>query len=184
MPIQAATASNTHRLCAQGCRRPHPSVVSPLPTLSLLQKCHKSYSTGLPETCSSGQSNWNEAAAHPASYKLHMYLFAILTCGPGTLISDRSQYWGKRKQNKGLICYGNSSAIINSDRPERDSADDSALLFCRASCRFRSKKSLWSCTQQGHRVSCSSRGPCFCQCTCCCRHSCSNRTFLEFNFMY
>ena len=65
------------------------AVAGPIRRLSplfLLQKCLKS------ETCSSGQPNWNEAAAHPASYKLHMYLFAILTCGPGTLITGRSQY--------------------------------------------------------------------------------------------
>ena len=38
----------------------HPPVASLPPTKII--KCHKSYSTGLPEASSPGQSNWNEDA--------------------------------------------------------------------------------------------------------------------------
>ena len=49
--------------------------------------------------------------------------------------------------------------IFSSDRPERDSADDSALLFGRTSCRFRSKNISVILHSTGAQSLLSKQGP-------------------------
>ena len=56
-----------------------------------------------------------------------------------------------------LLGFSLKTAISHSDQPEQDTADDSALLFGRTSCRSRRKIITGFCSWQEHRISCLDR---------------------------